>query len=102
MMMNGIDIDENEDDEDGEYNEEVEDEGIVSLFFGVSESFVSISLFINHCHHLISFRFTTYMHPFRSCNSDVCDLPRTHVALESLSISVQTTRKNSTFLLHWW
>ena len=38
MMMtiitatNGIDIDKNEDDEDSENNEEVEDEGIVSLF----------------------------------------------------------------------
>ena len=109
----------------------------MDVTFGVS--FISISLLINHCPLprqtilmfldtcltfvilsfsepcLISFRFTTYMHLFHSCISDVFDLPRdaevryflldlicafTHVALEPLSVSVQMTRENSTFLSH--
>jgi len=130
-----------ENDEDSENNEKVEDEGTVleigqasakarrlfstDVTFGVS--FVSISylsiivpftfaILSFSEHHLISFRFTTYMHPFRSCTSDVCDLSRdaevryflldltyafTHAALEPVSVSVQTTRESSTFLSHW-
>ena len=74
-----------ENDEDSENNEEVEDEGTVleigqASTFGVS--FVSISYLsiivpftfatLSFSEpRLISFRFTTYMHPFRSCTSDV-------------------------------